>query len=77
MAVVNLAHLRWTFVDEGDPVVSAIRSIRDLFPNVRFKCEPDTTLKVCICVCERVREEESIHTPSQEMRNVWLTCVLF
>eukprot|EP01084_Bolivina_argentea_P026718 49712_1 len=36
---------RWTFVDEADPVVSAIRSIRDIFPNVRFKCEPDTTLK--------------------------------
>ncbi len=41
-----LTCLRWTFVDEADPVVSAIRSIRDLFPNVRFKCEPDTTLKV-------------------------------
>jgi hypothetical protein len=37
---------RWAFVDESDPVVSVIRSVRDLFPNIRVHCEPTTTLKL-------------------------------
>ena len=37
---------RWTFIDEEDPVVSAIRSFKDLFPNIRILCEPTTTIKL-------------------------------
>lgn len=37
---------RWTFIDETDPVVSVIKSVRDLFPNIRISCEPTTTLKL-------------------------------
>jgi hypothetical protein len=37
---------RWTFIDDTDPVVSVIKSVRDLFPNIRVSCEPTTTLKL-------------------------------
>lgn len=37
---------RWTFVDDADPVLSVIRSVRDLFPHIRATCEPTTTLKL-------------------------------
>jgi hypothetical protein len=37
---------RWTFVDDADPVVSVIRSVKDLFPHVSVSCEPTTTLKL-------------------------------
>lgn len=37
---------RWTFEHEYDPVVSAIKSMKDLFPNVRFAMDPTTSLKL-------------------------------
>eukprot|EP00611_Tribonema_gayanum_P031783 TRINITY_DN926_c0_g1_i2.p1 TRINITY_DN926_c0_g1~~TRINITY_DN926_c0_g1_i2.p1 ORF type:complete len:264 (+),score=29.83 TRINITY_DN926_c0_g1_i2:174-965(+) len=37
---------RWTFVDDADPVVSVIKSVKDLFPHVSLSCEPTTTLKL-------------------------------
>ncbi|CAM9254435.1 unnamed protein product [Choristocarpus tenellus] len=37
---------RWTFTQDHDPVVSAIKSIKDLFPNVRVALDPTTSLKL-------------------------------
>ncbi|CBJ29511.1 conserved unknown protein [Ectocarpus siliculosus] len=37
---------RWSFGQDHDPVVSAIQSMKDLFPNVRVSMDPTTSLKL-------------------------------
>ncbi len=37
---------RWSFGQDHDPVVSAIKSMKDLFPNVRVSMDPTTSLKL-------------------------------
>lgn len=37
---------RWSFGHDHDPVVSAIKSMKDLFPNVRVSMDPTTSLKL-------------------------------
>eukprot|EP00903_Cladosiphon_okamuranus_P019929 g18316.t1 len=37
---------RWSFGQDHDPVVSAIKSMKDLFPNVRVSVDPTTSLKL-------------------------------
>lgn len=37
---------RWSFGQDHDPVVSAIKSMKDLFPNVRVCMDPTTSLKL-------------------------------
>lgn len=37
---------RWSFGHDQDPVVSAIKSMKDLFPQVKFSMDPTTSLKL-------------------------------
>ncbi|CAM9165804.1 unnamed protein product [Chrysoparadoxa australica] len=42
---------RWTFINEEDPIVQVIKSVKDLFPQVRFSCEPTSTIKLRKRIC--------------------------